>query len=339
MPGNAAPSPLTTPRRFTSICRSRSSGGVSRNEPACATPALFTNTSGSSTAAMNAANESRSRTSRTCAVAPICAAAAVAASSSTSPIATFAPAWAKARAVARPMPRAPPVIATVNAIVCLPASAADRDARRVARVAGGAFRVVADAALVVDVNVVHEDVDVRDVETEQRLDRADRLLAHLVGDRRDDEAVFQHDRDGEVGLLAFQLDGYALRLALLAEVQPLAYRGEHSYGVAAEVVNARYVARGDAGDLLDYLVRDRRRATGGRQRRVVADARDRGLRRVDDPVGGLVGGLRECVAGAVGHVVQLLVRLVGKRLARVVVPARRGGRRRLLLRGGRFGVR
>src|SRR5262249_8784879 len=157
-------------------------------------------------------------------------------SSSTSPMATLAPAAAKARAVARPIPRAPPVIATVNAIVSPNIAAillryaspenptvrdlgirlslfsyeiprwrkgsgrtvgTDRDASGLAGISRGASGVVASPALVVDVDVIDDDVDGGDIEAKQRFDGADRLLANLVGDRRDDEAVLEDDRDGQ----------------------------------------------------------------------------------------------------------------------------------------------
>jgi hypothetical protein len=83
------------------------------NRPAGMMPALFTSTvNGASIASRNSVNDARDRTSKPNPCAPISAAALAARSASRSPMNTPDPLAAKAFAVARPIPRAPPVIAT-----------------------------------------------------------------------------------------------------------------------------------------------------------------------------------------------------------------------------------
>src|SRR5262249_44414912 len=153
--------------------------------------------------------------------APIRAAAASPAAASMSPITTRARTEANAVATARPMPRAPPVTATVISIRASPGSRRERgtpkrpparppgyhlvpdlDALGLAGVAGRTLLGVTLRAGLRLVHVIDDHVHIGDVEAEQRLHRADDLLAHLVADGVDDEAVLQHQHDGDVGLLA-----------------------------------------------------------------------------------------------------------------------------------------
>ena len=117
MPGRAAFMPLMTPWTLMSRIRCAVASLSSKNGPMGMIPALLTSTSSdpkrSSTAVRNARNEAGSVTSSANAATfgPSSAAASWPACGSTSPIATFIPSLTHSRAVSRPIPRAPPVIA------------------------------------------------------------------------------------------------------------------------------------------------------------------------------------------------------------------------------------
>src|SRR5262245_33643896 len=320
MSGRASRSPRSTPPKFTSICSSCSPAVVARKPPGLATPALFTSTSTGpphrATRSRKPANDASSRTSRPRPSPSKPAARSAASSEPKSPMATLAPAEARRRATASPMPRAPPVTATtVSRRVCT----ATRPGRRnVLLVLGRAGLVVADRTLVVHVHVVDDDVDLGDLEPEQVLHRGDHLGAHLLGHREDHEAVLDDDDELDRGGLALQPYRHALvgvLTATAAEAELLLHRGEQSRHVAAEVVDARHLARRDRGDLLDDLVRDDRAAPLRGQLGVVAQPVDH-LR--GDPAGG-VGGPVDRVADPVPDPLRDLARPLG-------VPTRLGER-------------
>src|SRR3954452_5535076 len=110
--------PVIGPCKLMSTWRAWLASSSSTNGPRWRIPALLIITSigpsSDSTRPRKASNEARSVTSSSKAAVgePISPAAVRAASASTSPIATRAPFPASAPAVARPMPRAPPVMAT-----------------------------------------------------------------------------------------------------------------------------------------------------------------------------------------------------------------------------------
>ncbi|SKU45331.1 Uncharacterised protein [Mycobacteroides abscessus subsp. abscessus] len=115
--GNTARAPLSGPRTFTSRIKSVVRSFSSMNPPSGMTPALLikmsTGPDSARTWSRNAAQDSGLVTSR----APECAlgmpfAVSLATASSTSPIHTSAPPSAKRRAVAAPIPLAPPVMTT-----------------------------------------------------------------------------------------------------------------------------------------------------------------------------------------------------------------------------------
>jgi hypothetical protein len=116
MSGAAALMPLITLSRLTSICTRAAELGSSENGPTHIRPALLmkmsTGPSSRATSSRNALRQSGSVTSSLQAWAPRSVAVSRAASRSTSPIATCAPAPVNSAAVSRPIPRAPPVIAT-----------------------------------------------------------------------------------------------------------------------------------------------------------------------------------------------------------------------------------
>ncbi len=120
MRSSASFMPRITPWRLMSTIRRAVRSSSSMKRPTCMIPALFTSTSSgpscSSAASRKALNEARSVTSSSSAtaLAPSSSAVRVAASRSTSPIATRMPWRRNAAAVARPMPRAAPVIAAVS---------------------------------------------------------------------------------------------------------------------------------------------------------------------------------------------------------------------------------
>ena len=105
-----------TPWTLMSNWRWATLSGSSTKGPMGMIPALLTSTSSgpcaASAASRKAAKESRSVTSRTSAWAPRRAAVASTAAASTSPRVTRAPSRRNRAAVASPIPRAPPVMAT-----------------------------------------------------------------------------------------------------------------------------------------------------------------------------------------------------------------------------------
>ena len=111
--------PRITPWMLMSTIRRAVRSSSSMNLPICMIPALLISTSTGpswdSASSRNRANDSRSVTSRlsATAVGPSSLAVARAASRSRSPIATRIPTRGSAWAVARPIPRAAPVIAAV----------------------------------------------------------------------------------------------------------------------------------------------------------------------------------------------------------------------------------
>src|SRR5829696_6476990 len=110
IPGSAACVQLRTPFRFTAITFSHCSGVVSVKNPNSSVPALLTRMSiGGSALATAAWAEPRSVTSSSTARPEISPATSVAPSRLRSPIVTCAPSAARRRAVAAPMPLAPPV--------------------------------------------------------------------------------------------------------------------------------------------------------------------------------------------------------------------------------------
>src|SRR4051812_34909214 len=237
MSGSANRIPLTTPRRLTSTTTSSRSGSRSTKRPAGATPALFTSTSSGRAAPRKARNESRSGTSSGSPVPPSSAATALARSASTSPITIVAPSFPNARAVASPIPRAPPVTATTRP---MPAPPQGRPLR------------------VGDVDVVDHDVHRGHLEPEHLLHDVDDLAPHTVGDRVDHEPVLDDESDLDRRLGAVQPYRHALVAVGLAEADALLDRREHPGHVAAEVVHTGHTAGGDGHDLLDHLVGDDR---------------------------------------------------------------------------------
>src|SRR4051812_4748305 len=110
MPGSAAYVQFRTPRRFTSITFSHCSGVVWEKNPNSSVPALFTRMSIGALALSTAAcAEPRSVTSSSIASPEISPATSAAPSRLRSPIVTSAPSAARRRAIAAPMPLAPPV--------------------------------------------------------------------------------------------------------------------------------------------------------------------------------------------------------------------------------------
>src|SRR4051794_4522718 len=120
--GSASFIPNITPWTLMSTCRRVVLSSSSRNSPSCMIPALLTSTSSgpsfSSTPSRKAAKDSRRVTSSSNGSTPAPSSTAVcsAAARSRSPMPTFMPWRTKAWAVARPIPRAPPVMAATRPV-------------------------------------------------------------------------------------------------------------------------------------------------------------------------------------------------------------------------------
>src|SRR3954451_1294538 len=116
IPGSTARVVRRPPLKLMSITRSQNASSVSRNGLASSQPALFTRMSTGPTCSTAAATDSESVTSSFTAIPSISRAAAWASCSSRSATTTLRPSAARATAIPRPIPRAPPVtIATLTA--------------------------------------------------------------------------------------------------------------------------------------------------------------------------------------------------------------------------------
>src|SRR4051794_15269387 len=114
MPSSTACVTAIVPRRLTASTKSHSSSSVLTKNEKRSVPALFTSTSTSPTAATPARIDSTSVTSIRTAVPSISLATLRAPASLTSATATRAPSAASRRAVAAPMPDAPPVTSALR---------------------------------------------------------------------------------------------------------------------------------------------------------------------------------------------------------------------------------
>src|SRR5664279_4421993 len=115
-------------------------------------------------------------------------------------------------------------------------------------------------------HVVHDDVDLGDLQGGHPLDRADHVAADRLGQLTDLRAVLDDDVQIDSGLPLADLDSDALAHALRLARDLLPDRAERAGRAAAELVHAADLTGRHAGDLFHHNVGDRGLALRGDQR-------------------------------------------------------------------------